>query len=507
MEFLRRLSQQLRQIWQGLSWARRVGILFLTGTCAALIIGVGYWASQPDYRVLYSNLSPEDAGAITSKLQATGVSYRLTSGGQTILVAAEQVAQVKVDLAAEGLPAKGGKGFELFDTSALSTTPLAERVNFVRALQAELAKTIMQLDSVASARVHIVLPDQSPFIREQMPAKASIMLRLRPGAVLSRTTSSGIIALVARSVEGLTPENVTLVDANGRLLSEPNDSDAGLAEGNLEYRRQLEKYLASKAEEMLTQALGPQRAIVRVTAEINFRRLREKKENYRPEDRVVINEKVTSSKSTNPVQVARGAAGTASNLPPQRTPTTGGGTGTSQDETTETQYAVSKVTQEFEEKVGTIERLTIAALVDLPKAQGDGAAAPGITKQDAEDIIRQAVGFKANRDEIKVSDIRLSGPAESHVNESDWEKIQLWQNVANIVRNASLGIAALVGLVLGWMVFRRLRLAPPPPAPSPVPSRAAERLTEAFQRNPNAVVQALSIWLENISRPPQQGAA
>lgn len=318
MEFLRRLLQQLRQIWQGLSWSRRIGILFLTGTCMALIIGVAYWASQPDYRVLYSGLSPEDAGTITSKLQATGVSYRLTAGGQTILVAAEQVAQARVDLAAEGLPAKGGKGFELFDTSALSTTPLAERVNFVRALQAELAKTIMQLDAVASARVHIVLPDQSPFIREQLPAKASIMLRLRPGAVLSRNTSHGIVALVARSVEGLTQDNITLVDANGRLLSESNDPETGMAEGNLDYRRQLEKYLASKAEEMLTQALGPQRAIVRVTAEINFRRVREKKENYRPDDRVVINEKVTSSKSTTPVPGARGATGTASNLPPAR---------------------------------------------------------------------------------------------------------------------------------------------------------------------------------------------
>src|SRR5579883_2961570 len=173
MEFLRRVAQQFRQIWQGMSWARRIGILVLTGLCVALVGGVAYWASQPDFRVLYTNLSPEDAGAITAKLQAGGVTYRLTGGGQTILVPAEQVAQARVDLAAEGLPAKGGKGFELFDMSALSLTPLAERVNFVRALQAELAKTIMQLEPVATARVHVVLPDQSPFVREQMPAKAS----------------------------------------------------------------------------------------------------------------------------------------------------------------------------------------------------------------------------------------------------------------------------------------------------------------------------------------------
>lgn len=508
MEFLRRVSQQFRQIWQGMSWARRIGILFLTGLCVALVAGVAYWASQPDFRVLYTNLAPEDAGAITSKLQASGVTYRLTAGGQTILVPAEQIAQARVDLAAEGLPAKGGKGFELFDMSALSLTPLAERVNFVRALQAELAKTIMQLEPVAYARVHIVLPDQSPFVREQTLAKASIMLRLKPGATLARNMAKGITALVARSVEGLTPENVAIVDANGRLLSDSTDSDAGMADSQLDYRRQLEKYLASKAEEMLAQALGPRRAVVRVTADVNFKRLRERKENYSPEERVIMTEKVTSSRSTTSGGGARGPAGTASNVPPrQPRSATGGTNGTSQDETTETSYAISKVTQDFEEKIGTIERLTVAALVDLPKGEG-GAAAPGMTLQDAQDIIRQAVGFKTNRDEIKVTDVKLVGNAEVSANDSEWEKIQLWQNVANIVRNASLGIAALVGLVLGWMVFRRLRPTPPPETPAPIPERTpgTERLSQAVQQNPAAVARALSIWLENISRP-RQGAA
>ncbi len=504
MEFLRRVAQQFRQIWQGMSWARRIGILVLTGLCVALVAGVAYWASQPDFRVLYTNLSPEDASAITSKLQANGVTYRLTAGGQTILVPAEQVAQARVDLAAEGLPAKGGKGFELFDMTALSMTPLAERVNFVRALQAELAKTIMQLEPIASARVHIVLPDQSPFVREQMPAKASVMVRLKPGATLSRNMAKGITALVARSVEGLTPENVAIVDGNGRLLSEPADSDAGMADSQLDYRRQLEKYLASKAEEMLAQALGPRRAVVRVTADVNYKRLRERKENYSPEDRVIMNEKVTSSRSTTSGSGPRGPAGTASNVPPrQPASAAGGSSGTSQDETTETSYAISKVTQEFEEKIGTIERLTVAALVDLPKGEG---GPPGMTLQDAQDIIRQAVGFKTNRDEIKVTDVKLVGNAEVSANDSEWEKIQLWQNIANIVRNASLGIAALVGLVLGWMVFRRLRPAPVPPPPVSERRPATDRLSQAVQQNPAAVARALSVWLENISRP-QQGAA
>src|SRR5689334_12225617 len=145
MEYLRRVLLQLRDIWRGMSRTRRIGIVILTAICVALIIGVGYWASQPDYRVLYSNLAPEDAAAVTNRLTAAGIPYRLTAGVATILVPAEQVAQARIALAAEGLPGRAGKGFELFDTSALSTTPLAERVNFIRALQGELAKTIMQL--------------------------------------------------------------------------------------------------------------------------------------------------------------------------------------------------------------------------------------------------------------------------------------------------------------------------------------------------------------------------
>src|SRR5262249_42757446 len=152
-------------------------------------------------------------------------------------------------------------------------TPFTEHVNYLRALQAELARTIMQIDPVTAARVHIVRPDPSPFIREQKPTTASVMLRLRPGSTLSRNIAAGIVSLVSRSVEGLTPDNVTLVDANGRLLSDPHAAEGGSMGPQMEYRRELETYLATKAEGMLAQVLGAGRAVVRVTADINFQRL------------------------------------------------------------------------------------------------------------------------------------------------------------------------------------------------------------------------------------------
>ena len=226
MEFLQRYWQQARQVWLGMSLGRRVFFSVTAALSVAAVVGVGYWASQPDYRVLYSELSAEDAGAITAKLQTQGVSFRLAANGATIMVPAEQVQQLRLDLSVEGLPAKGGKGFELLDGNQIGTTPFGQHVNYMRALQAELAKTIMQIEPVAFARIHLAQPEQSPFIRERKPTTASVVLKIKPGKTLSRSTAVGIAALVARSVEGLTPDQVTLLDTNGHVLLDPKGDEA-----------------------------------------------------------------------------------------------------------------------------------------------------------------------------------------------------------------------------------------------------------------------------------------
>src|SRR5258708_7179477 len=249
METIRRIIAQLRAIWQKMSRTQRlvaVGVGVLT---MAFLLGFAYLAGHREYRVLYSNLPVEEVGAITSKLQTRGIPYRLEAGGTTITVPEDRLAQARVDLAGEGLPAGGGKGFELFDESSLAATPFVQNVNYLRALQAELARSIAQLDPVVSARVHIVRPEQTPFVRDQKPTTASVVLKLRSGARLDRSTAESITALVARAVEGLTPENVAVVDTHGRLLSDPRPSEDKVAGSQLEYRRELENYLASKAED------------------------------------------------------------------------------------------------------------------------------------------------------------------------------------------------------------------------------------------------------------------
>lgn len=505
METLRQLWLQVTAIWAGMGMLRRVVVVLGVSLLVALLLGIAFFTTRTDYRVLYANLTAEDAGAVTNALQNQAIPYKLEAGGTTVMVPAEKVNQAIVQLAVEGLPAKSGKGYELFDQTTLGMTPFTQHVNYLRALQAELAKSIMQIEPVVYARVHIVRPDPSPFVREQKPTTASVVLRLKPNMNLSRSAAAGIGALVARGVEGLTPDNVTLLDANGRVLSEAIGSDAGLASAHLEYRRTLEQYLANKAEDMLSRVLGPGRAIVRVAADINFQRLKERKETYNPEGKVVLEEKIQARKSKTSGTGTRGATGAATNLPGRPgaggAGAGGGGTNDTSDESTETKFAISKTIQEFEDKFGTIERLTIAALVDLAPAEADKekGTTPMILS-DAQDLIKQAVGFKTDRDQIKVSEVRLAGQLLPTGVDETLERMQLWKNIVDIVRNGSLALAALVALVLGWMFLSRLRPAPTSPPPETAArQQTLDRLATAARQNPELIARIVSAWMEQTA--------
>ncbi len=448
MRFLKRVMEQFNQVWLSMSVGRRIVLSSFAAMSLATIIGVGYWASQPDYRVLFSGLAPEDAGAVTAKLQTQNVSFRLSGNGTTILVPAEQVNQLRLDLAMDGLPAKGGKGYEIFDGASLTMTPFMQHLNQGRALQAELAKSIMQLDPVAFARVHIVQPEPSPFIRDKKPTTASVILKLKPGATLNRSSAAGIVALVSRSVEGLTPEQVALVDSSGRVIIDPHGSEGGaVPNSQLEYKRNVESYLASKAEEMLTPVLGQGRAIVRVTAEISFKTLTETKESFDNEQKAVKKETTQSHKSTSAAALARIGAGATANL---SKPTAAGAPSTAAptptpppappapdtEETTDVEYySPPKTVQQRMEGAGNIERLTIAAMVDRETAQD-------LKLIDIQEIIKQAVGYKEGRDEIKATEVKLTGPASSTDLEAEWVQSQRWQNYQTLARNGSVGIAA-----------------------------------------------------------------
>jgi flagellar M-ring protein FliF len=448
MDIFRQLSTQFQQLWSRMSAGMRTLVAVTVIASVAAIGGVGWWSQQTDFQPVFTGLALEDVGAITAKLTAQGIPYRLAGAGTTVLVPSDQVQQVRVAMSVEGLPAKGGgKGYDLFDQSSFGMTPFTQSVNRLRAEQTEIAKTIMQIDPVVSARVHISRPDPSPFIRDAKPTTAGVVLKLRPNATLSRQVGAGIAAFVARSVEGLTKENVTLMDTAGRILFQESTSEDGQMTSQLDYRRDLESYLASKAEGMLASVLGPGKANVRVNADVNLKSNRERKETILP---VLSSESTTTTKTIGSEGTKSGATGASSNLGKA-------GVGGASKETNaiteniETKYAQSKIVQESDDKMGAVQRLTIAAFVELPAPTKDG---DNLDLAKVKEIIKNAVGFKAQRDEITVTQMKFAEPR-LPVLEPETPPTPAWVNWLDVVRNASIALAALVTCVLGIALVRR----------------------------------------------------
>lgn len=478
METLRRLAAQMREYWAGLGLGRRVLIVGAT-LGVMLAVGTVVYLSRPQYVPVYRDLAPEEAGAMRTALLAQNIPAELSADATAILVPQDRAPEARVALAGAGLPTRGGKGYELFDETSLMTTPFVQSVNYQRALQAELSRSIGQLESVQSARVLIAKPEPSPFVRDQKQPTASVIIKLKPGAVMSRTTAGSVVSLVARSVEGLKPENVTVVDSGGRLLSDPHAGERdSLPTPQLEYRRELETYLAEKAEAMLAQHLGPGRAVVKVSADINFQHLKEQQRTYSPDGRVAKSELTQTSKSTG--SGPRGVAGAASNVArsgggaPLNSGSSGGST--SSDETIRTDYALSETIRDVEDRMGAVTRLSIAALVDLnPQAEGQTV----ITATDASELIQRAIGFRTGRDEVKVTNAKLTGPVGPAEPDETLSRLQRLQAYVGLARNISLALAAfLVVLIVALLALRRRRVPEPEPIPPAAPTADDRRNAE-----------------------------
>jgi flagellar M-ring protein FliF len=478
--------------WQAMSLKSKL-TWSISGIACFGLAGLIWWASQPEYRVLYAGLSVEEAGAITSKLRSKAIPFKLAAGGTTILVPTEQSLQVHLDLTAEGVAGAGkiGKGLDFFDQPMIGATPFTQSVNFQRAQQAELAKTIMQIDPIAFARVHIVRPDPSPFIREQKPTTAGVMLKLRPGATLNRNTVDGIAALIAGSVEGLTKENVKIADSTGRLLSKQQDPDTGGIGSIVDQKREVEQYLSVEAERMLTSVLGLGRAVVVVRVDLDNKSVRERKEMFNNDGKVQKSEKTTLNKVNGAAPGKGGPTGTSSNL---KGANGGSGGGTiSTQETNTAEYEYPRTVQEWQHKHGSIDRLTVAAFVDT-----DGSSTP-MALPEIEKMIKKAVGFKTDRDEIQVTQVKMPTGAAEGIDE-EWASHQRLQSILSIVRNVSIAMVALCVLPIGWFLLRR-RVRPATPEPAKL-----QRISEELDRDPEALAKILTLWIDR-SEPSNQKAA
>jgi len=418
------LATQLKTLLKNLTPAKKIALFTLvTGTVISLIFLVT-WAGKPDFQLLYSNLASEDAGAILAQLKDKKIPYQISSNGSSILIPSERIYETRLELASQGIPQGSGVGFEIFDNTKLGMTEFVQNVNYQRAIQGELSRTINGFSEIESSRVHIVMPSKSLFIEEEEPATASVVLKVRSGRRLNEEKIQGIVHLVSSSVSGLSPENVTIVDNYGKMLAGfKSSSPIGKTNSDqLDFQQKIEKTLEDRVTTMLETALGPNKAVARVSCLLDFTRLETTEEKYQPENQVIRSEQVLNETSTAQITVPIGVPGVVSNLAENQTPTTDTNDTTEkskpptfqkQDRTVN--YEIGKVISHTVEPVGTIKRLSVAVIVDgtyksekagrgqeelkyLPRTQGE--------MKQFEDIVKRAVNFDAARgDEIKVANI------------------------------------------------------------------------------------------------------
>ncbi len=519
MDPLQQFLNRVRTIWTGLGATYRFLALALATIVAVTTLALSYLSFAADYVPLATGLAPEDTATITAQLDSASIPYRLDITGGSIQVAKEQLARARVELASHGVGARGGKGFELFDDVSLGMTPFVQNVTYIRALQGELARSIMQLEPVANARVIVARSEPSPFIRDQQPATAGVVIKLKQGSTMSRSMAAGIVSLVAGCIEGLKPENVTVVDTTGRLLSEARSDDPeSISASDLDRRRELESYLSNRAEEMLSRQLGAGRALVRVSADLNYQKMKETRETYSNDERAVKSEQIVSSESGSGGGggESRGVAGAASNVGRgQYVSTTGGGGGgnKNKNEKSINEYLVPKTVQELENRLGGVQRLTIAAMVDLsPREGADANAQTTMAVKDVEELIKESVGFKVGRDEIKVTNVPLAGslpPTEAPVDRSWVDKAEVY---VHLVRNVSVMVAFVFLAGTVFLLTRRLQAASAAAAaaaeerarsaaglPSANGTYASDqqRFVELAGRDPQQVARMLAVLLRN----------
>ncbi|HZS11886.1 MAG TPA: flagellar basal-body MS-ring/collar protein FliF, partial [Nitrospirales bacterium] len=377
------------------------------------------WTQQPEMQVLFANLSPEDGGAIVEKLREMKVPYEIGAGGTSVLVPTAQVHDLRLSLAGQGLPHGGGVGFEIFDRTTVGMSDFTQKLNYRRALQGELARTISQMPEVERARVHLAVPERRLFASEQDKARASVVLSLRGGSTLAKGQIQGIVHLVASSVEGLQPQDVTIVDGHGRLLSDSaGDGPTRLSGSQLDYQRSFEKDIETRIQSMLERIVGTNKAVVRVSSVLDFRQVEMTEERYDPNGQVVRSEQRTQEKTAGINGVAGGVPGVASNVPSGEAE--GGGSTSSTNAQTKNDtvnYEISRTVSRIIEPVGTLKKLSAAVLVDGTYEQakagekGEETSRKYIprTAEDMkriEEIVKKAMGYSAERqDQVEVVNV------------------------------------------------------------------------------------------------------
>lgn len=426
---------------------------------------------EPELVVLFSQLDSEDTRAIIQELGKQGVTYEVGEGGNTIQVPAERVHELRLQLASVGLPESAGVGFEIFDRTSLGVTPFTQQINYRRALQGELARTISQISQVDRVRVHLVIPEKRLFASEQKPAQAAVVLTLKRGNSLGGANVQGIVHLVASSVEGLEPSQVTVVDNHGEVLSQnAANEEAQLTATQIETQRGVEHDLEQRVQTMLDQVLGRDKSVIRVTAPLEFRQVEITEETFDPNSQVVRSENRSQEKVTERGSQA-GVPGVRSNVPNDLTLTSGVGAKEAKRKNETLNYEVNRKVSKIIEPTGAIKWLSVAVLVDgtyeaAANAEDQAADAVGgkeyvpRSEQEIQNlilIVKKAVGFSEDRgDQIEMVNVPFETPPVQEGEEGMTAGVQAfvatWGGFLKPVLFFFLGVMVL------WFVIRPMVL-------------------------------------------------
>lgn len=465
-----------------LSNGQKLALMLALAAVFALVVGALIWSRTSEYKVLYSGLEDRDGGAIIASLQQMNIPYKMSDSGGAILVPSEVVYETRLRLASQGLPRGGNVGFELMDNQKLGISQFQEQVNYQRALEGELARSVQSLSSVQYARVHLAIPRPSVFIRDQEKPSASVLLNLYPGRVLDQGQVSGIVHMVSSSVPDLSYKNVTVVDQNGNLLSK-SDSDmghAGLDSAQLDYVKRIELSYIKRIESILSPITGPGNVHAQVTADLDFSQVEQTAETFKPNptptDAAVRSEQVTESNGGG--SVPSGVPGALSNQPPGAasapitapTVPSGGGSsvmGNSHKEST-INYEVDKTIKHVKQATGTIKRLSVAVVVNnkqVTDKNGKTSFKPFAADEmrQINNLVREAMGYsQARGDTLNIVNAVFNGGEVT-------AEVPLWKDpdtvaLAKEIAKNLLILAAVLVFVFGVVRPLLKSMSAPPPA-------------------------------------------
>ncbi|MEN3111744.1 flagellar basal-body MS-ring/collar protein FliF [Uliginosibacterium paludis] len=389
----------------------------------SLLVGVWLWSQQPQYSVLFSGLDEKDGGAVVAALQQQNIPYKVENGGASILVLAGRANELRLTLAAQGLPRGGSVGFELLEQQKLGMSQFHEQVNYQRALEGELARTIQSISAVSAARVHLAIPKQTAFLRNEQKATASVVLNLRPGRTLSDEQIAGMVHLIASSVPGLEADQVSVIDQNGNLLARERKQDGfSLDDTQLKYVRNVETSYISRIQQILEPVLGKDNFRAQVMADVDFDAAEQTSETYKPNpapDTAIRSQQTAENinQSPNPAGVPGALTNqppvpatapiTNPQVPPQTTQSSPVLTNTSRTATTN--YEVDKTVQHIRRATGQVKRLSVAVVINnrVEKDNKGNPKSVALTEPEVRkinDLVKEAVGYNERRgDTINVT--------------------------------------------------------------------------------------------------------